>query len=192
HRRRVQPAPPHPLLRSSESLFVLRTLASLAEATHGDIGRVSELAIGQLADFVARIDSPSRLTYLYACRRGRPALFWVGLHGSWRQIMTALAPGGRASVPLSRSARPKWHRLYYVLAAFDVMTVVLSLSLSHEIRGIFARSVAINQSWGQRLAEYSELGELAQAVDAPGNDVFDTLDVERESAKEQTALTIVN
>jgi len=105
-------------------------------------------------------------------------------------MVLVLESGNRAAAQRSRSARPKWHRLYYLLAGFDVLTVVLSLTLSHEIRGIFARSVSVNQAWGQRLADYSDLGELAQAVDAPGNDVFDTLDVEGESAKEQAALRI--
>jgi len=91
-----------------------------------------------------------------------------------------------------RAARPKWHRLYFLLAAFDVLTVVLSLTLSHEIRGILSQSVAVNQAWGQRLADYSDLGELAQAVDAPGNDVFDTQDVAGELAKEQAALRTFN
>ena len=102
--------------------------------------------------------------------------------------MSARAPGVQAAVLASRSLRPKWHRLYYVLAAFDVLTVVLSLTLSHEIRGIFAHSVAVNQDWDQRLVEYADLSDLAQAVDAPGNDVFDTLDVERESAREKAAV----
>jgi PAS domain S-box-containing protein len=106
--------------------------------------------------------------------------------------MGVLALRGRVATPPPRAARPKWHRLYFLLAAFDVLTVVLSLTLSHEIRGILAQSVAVNQAWGQRLADYSDLGELAQAVDAPGNDVFDTLDVQGESAKEQTALRVFN
>src|SRR5712691_6003923 len=90
----------------------------------------------------------------------------------------------------SRGPRPGWHRLYYVLAAFDVLTVVLSLLVSHQIRGIYANSVEVNQVWGQRLSDFSDLGQLAQGVNAPGNDVFDTLDVESESAKMRAALAV--
>jgi len=46
------------------------------------------------------------------------------------------------SVPVDgsrRSSRPKWHRLYYLLAAFDLITVVLSLGLNHQTRNTFAR-----------------------------------------------------
>src|ERR671939_87588 len=97
------------------------------------------------------------------------------------------ASGQTARAP-SRPARPKWHRLYYLLAAFDLFTVVLSLVLNHETRGVFARSIEVNQVWSQRLAAYSELGQLAAAVDAPGNDIFDSLDVTQESARMRSAL----
>ncbi|TME39526.1 MAG: PAS domain S-box protein [Chloroflexi bacterium] len=95
------------------------------------------------------------------------------------------------SVPVDgsrRSSRPKWHRLYYLLAAFDLITVVLSLGLNHQTRNTFAGSVAVNQVWSQRLADYSELGQLAGAVDAPGNDIFDSLDLDYETARFRAAL----
>ena len=94
----------------------------------------------------------------------------------------------RTALPPGRSLRPRWHRLYYLLAAFDLFTVILSLVLNHQTRGVFARSVEVNQIWGQRLADYSELGQLAAAVDAPGNDIFDSLDLETETARFRTAL----
>jgi signal transduction histidine kinase/DNA-binding response OmpR family regulator len=89
---------------------------------------------------------------------------------------------------LGSLARPRWHRLYYLLAAFDLFTVVLSLVLNHQTRGVFARSIEVNQVWSQRLADYSELGQLAAAVDAPGNDIFDSLDLDTEQARFETAL----
>src|ERR671933_1707605 len=99
---------------------------------------------------------------------------------------------GQTAVGLGWPARPKWHHLYYLLAAFDLFTVVLSLVLNHQTRGVFARSVEVNQIWGQRLADYSELGQLAAAVDAPGNDIFDSLDLETETARFRTALQRYN
>jgi signal transduction histidine kinase/DNA-binding response OmpR family regulator len=91
-----------------------------------------------------------------------------------------------------RQARPKWHHLYYLLAAFDLFTVVLSLVLGHQTRGVFARSVEVNQVWSQRLANYSELGQLVAAVDAPGNDIFDSLDLAGETARFRVALQRYN
>ena len=95
---------------------------------------------------------------------------------------------GQAPVGLAWPARPKWHHLYYLLAAFDLFTVVLSLVLNHQTRGVFARSIEVNQVWSQRLADYSGLGQLAAAVDAPGNDIFDSLDLNTEAARFQAAL----
>src|SRR5918912_367348 len=91
-----------------------------------------------------------------------------------------------------RRVRLQWHRLYYLLAAFDLFTVLVGLAINHQIRNQFAYSVAVNQVWAQRLADYSELGQLAQAVNAPGNDVFDSLDVGAELTKMEQALGTFN
>ncbi len=85
---------------------------------------------------------------------------------------------------------PRWHYLYYLLAAFDVLTVLLTLYLSLRIMHIYTASVAVNQIWAQRLDAYSHLGQLAIAVNAPGNDVFDTHDVPKESARLYEALRL--
>jgi predicted signal transduction protein with EAL and GGDEF domain len=42
--------------------------------------------------------------------------------------------------------------------------------------------------WARRIAQYSELGELAALVNAPGNDVFDSHDVPAERARMRSAL----
>ena len=81
-------------------------------------------------------------------------------------------------------------RIYFVLAAFDVLTVTGSLHLSHRIMSIYAASVDTNQRWADRLGRYSDLGQLAAAVDAPGNDVFDTRDVDAEAARQAQALAV--
>ena len=79
-------------------------------------------------------------------------------------------------------------RIYYLLAAFDVLTVSASLYLNHRIMRIYLRSVEANQEWAGRMAEYADLGRLAAHVNAPGNDVFDSHDVPLESARMQRAL----
>jgi signal transduction histidine kinase/DNA-binding response OmpR family regulator len=91
-----------------------------------------------------------------------------------------------------RVSAPKWYRVYYLLAAFDVLIVLLGLFLSHQIVRIYDRSVEVNQEWVKRLNHYADLGPLAGAVDAPGNDVFDTHDVDGEQLKMQAALRTFN
>jgi PAS domain S-box-containing protein len=85
------------------------------------------------------------------------------------------------------TARPKWHLLYYLLACFDLVTVSASLYLNHRIMNIYTTSVAVNQQWAERLGRYADLSRLAGAVNAPGNDVFDSHDVPGESARMQEA-----
>lgn len=80
-----------------------------------------------------------------------------------------------------------WHYAYFLLAAFDLVTVFAGLYLTHRIMSIYTRSVEVNHVWAKRVAAYSQLGALAAAVDTPGNDVFDSRDVTRESAAMRAA-----
>jgi signal transduction histidine kinase len=82
---------------------------------------------------------------------------------------------------------PKWHYLYFLLAALDLIAVSAGLYLSHSIMSIYVRSVEANQTWAERVFAYSNLGELAAAVNAPGNDVFDSREVDVETARMQAA-----
>ena len=89
-------------------------------------------------------------------------------------------------------ARPRLHLVYYLLAVFDLVTVCLGLYLINGITRIYTDSVAVNQVWADRQSDYSELSRLAAAVNAPGNDVFQTQDVDRESERLNNALATFN
>ncbi|HBE17444.1 MAG TPA: hypothetical protein DEG17_12710 [Cyanobacteria bacterium UBA11149] len=78
-------------------------------------------------------------------------------------------------------SRPKWHLIYYLLAMFDIATISASLYLNHQITSNYAKSVAINQQWSQRLHQYSQLGQLAGAVNAPGNNIFQSQNPQEET-----------
>jgi signal transduction histidine kinase len=106
------------------------------------------------------------------------------------EILSAPATQEAASVGDSAKRRktPKWHYVYYVLAAFDVLTVCLGLYLTHSLIEIYTESVQLNRTWAQRALEFSSLSELAAAVDAPGNDVFDSHDPDKEAARMEAAL----
>ncbi|MEO2018412.1 MAG: PAS domain-containing protein, partial [Fuerstiella sp.] len=92
------------------------------------------------------------------------------------QDMTEQRPQGKGATS------PKWHRLYFALAGFDVLTVCLGLLLTVSLLAIFKESISINQEWTGRLALYSEINSQAQRVNAPGNDIFYSGDVSSESA----------
>jgi signal transduction histidine kinase/CheY-like chemotaxis protein len=88
--------------------------------------------------------------------------------------------------------RPKWYLLYYLLAALDVVTVLASVMLTQAITQTYVESVATSQLWALREEEYADLAELARSVDGPGNDIFDSRDVEAESKRLYAALDAFN
>lgn len=70
------------------------------------------------------------------------------------------------------SPRPRWHLIYYLLAAFDVLAVLMGLFLTHQIMGIYGRSVEVNKKWMELLRDLAELDEAVAALNGPGNDIF--------------------
>lgn len=102
---------------------------------------------------------------------------------------------GKASAPTAPGAapgRPRWFWLYFLLAALDVITVLVSLGLNHRLMQIYTHSVAVNQEWAARLSTYADLATLAGEVNAPGNDVFDSRNVAQERRRMQLAITKFN
>src|ERR1700753_2864608 len=87
-----------------------------------------------------------------------------------------------------KSSRPRWHVIYLLLAVFDIFTVGFGLYMNHHLVTRFNESVDQNRLWAEQLQQYTELGRLASAVDAPGNDVFDNHDVPFESARMKNAV----
>ncbi len=86
--------------------------------------------------------------------------------------------------------KSRWHLVYYVLAAFDLVTISASLALNHRLTDMYEESVATNLQWASRSAIYSDLGELAIEVNAPGNNVFETREVALERSRMQQAAAV--
>src|SRR3954469_6347285 len=89
--------------------------------------------------------------------------------------------------PAGRWSWAQWHRVYYLLAAFDVLTVSMSLWVNTRTMAIYRASIEVNRAWDEFLHDTSALGRLAGAVNAPGDDVFLSGDVEAESGKARRA-----
>ena len=83
---------------------------------------------------------------------------------------------------VKRARTPRWHRLYLLLAAFDVLTVCASLYLNH-------RLIEIHTAYLVIAGQFADLRRLAGAANAPGNDVFDTHDVPSERARDASSGT---
>jgi signal transduction histidine kinase/CheY-like chemotaxis protein len=97
------------------------------------------------------------------------------------------ALGSAPSALEGKRATPKWYLVYFLLAAFDLLTVCVSLYLNHLITEIYSDVIQVNQHWGMRLKTYDELGQLSGNVNAPGNDVFDSRNVASERLRMKVA-----
>ncbi len=95
----------------------------------------------------------------------------------------AIPPASSAPASAPPRKRSSWLRLYFLLAAFNVVSVCLALYLSHQLMVIYTGSIAVNAQWVERGNEYSKLGPLAAAANAPGNDIFDSRNVDGESLR---------
>lgn len=99
---------------------------------------------------------------------------------------------GSSGVAINRPGRLAWHHFYFALAIFDLLTVSTSLYLSHHLNIVFNESVLANEIGVSRLEVYEALGSLASQVNAPGNDVFNSLDAPKERSKFTVQLALFN
>jgi two-component system, chemotaxis family, sensor kinase CheA len=81
------------------------------------------------------------------------------------------------------TGKPTWHRVYYALGAFNVISVLAAIALSYKAMSGFSGSIQVNEQWAERLGRYSELTQTTSRADAPGNDVFENNNIEGEAAK---------
>lgn len=70
-----------------------------------------------------------------------------------------------------------------MLAVIDVITIIITLLIAYNIYKTYDESFKVNESWMQRSIKYDQLTDLAIAANGPGNDIFESRDVEHESSK---------
>ncbi len=100
-------------------------------------------------------------------------------------VMSTPAP----VAPEPARARLPWHVVYYLLAAFNIVTVCSSLYLNYRVTDLYVQAVASNQEWGQLMADYLALEHLAAEANAAGNDVFESRDPMAEAKRSRAART---
>ena len=94
------------------------------------------------------------------------------------------------SEPSSTPSGPRlpWHVIYYLLAAFNILTVSASLYLNLRITDMYVNAVASNHDWAQLLADATALEDLTGIINATGNDIFESGDPEGEMQRLERAL----
>lgn len=76
---------------------------------------------------------------------------------------------------------PKWHYVYYILTALYIITVVSSFYLNHNLINYYENSAKFNSEWELRQRKLLDLNDISVAMSAPGNDIFISKDVKKES-----------
>jgi signal transduction histidine kinase len=84
--------------------------------------------------------------------------------------------------------RLPWHVVYYLLAAFNILTVSASLSLNLRITDMYVNAVASNHDWAQLLADATALEDLTGVINSAGNDIFESGDPDAEARRLERAL----
>lgn len=63
--------------------------------------------------------------------------------------------------------RSRWYRLAYVLASINLVTILISFWVTHFLLDSYEESILANQTWTQRIVQFSKLANLVDAVEAP-------------------------
>lgn len=80
------------------------------------------------------------------------------------------------------TSAPRWIWFFLALAAFNVVTVGFSLFVNHNVVENYRSSIRESQHLSEYTEQFSKLGQLAAALNRPGNDVFGSRDVAREES----------
>lgn len=79
------------------------------------------------------------------------------------------------------SRSPKWHYVYYMLAAFYILNVTVSFYLKYRMVQLYESSTNVSTELAHRQKTLLDLGNISVAMSAPGNDLFISKDVNKES-----------
>ena len=87
-----------------------------------------------------------------------------------------------------RWKQSRWYRLAYVLASINLVTIVISFSVTRLLLDSYEDSILANQLWTQRIIQFSKLTNLANAVEAPGKEVLKSGAIEVEAERLRKAV----
>lgn len=89
---------------------------------------------------------------------------------------------------VTRSGGRRMLLIFILLAMFNLVTVVLSLTLNYQLTARFSDSVIVNRQWADRQSALTRLSDLTAAANAPSNDVFESNDADNERRNLQVSL----
>ena len=77
---------------------------------------------------------------------------------------------------------PQSQRIYYLLGAFNVLSVLVAVALNFFVVGMYEASVDSSRVWADRMARVTDVATTATEANGPGNEVFENRDVVGERA----------
>ncbi|MBE9554032.1 MAG: PAS domain S-box protein [Proteobacteria bacterium] len=95
------------------------------------------------------------------------------------------------AAPTHRS-RSRWYAGYFVLSVVNIVTIAAGILLNDRLVRQYEESNEQNRYWSEQLTDYAELETLLATANAPGNDVFSSLDARAESARLEEALDLLD
>ena len=78
---------------------------------------------------------------------------------------------------MSDRSSPRWLRLYFVLAAINLLAVTAEVILGQRLMRSYDDAVATSRELAELRERFLRVGEKAAAVDQTGNDVFASHDL---------------
>ena len=90
-----------------------------------------------------------------------------------------MSSGNTSFLKRGKRTRHRWHYLYYLLAAFNLLTMTYSMYLNSKMHAAFNESVSYGKKWHARFEGFNELLDLAMRIKVPMDRLFQTGDVGR-------------
>lgn len=88
-----------------------------------------------------------------------------------------------------RWPRSRWYHLAYVLASINLLTIVVSFSVTHLLLNSYESSILANKRWAERIIQLTTLTDLAAAVESPAKNVFQSWEIDLEAEHLQQAVS---
>ena len=87
-----------------------------------------------------------------------------------------------------RNGAPRWHFVYLALAGFNLVTILLSISITQNLMGMYSDTVKRDSEWTSRVAGIQSLAELSQNVFSPVSQSLVSGDIATETANRNRRL----
>jgi signal transduction histidine kinase/ActR/RegA family two-component response regulator len=87
-----------------------------------------------------------------------------------------------------RNGAPRWHFVYLALAGFNLVTILLSISITQNLMGMYSDTVKRDGEWTSRVAGIQSLAELSQNVFSPVSQSLVSGDIATETANRNRRL----